>query len=211
MLYRLWARRYAPFYTFGGGFEGDRERSSSTNEFDTARTIGCVPFDKEGVGKAIGRSSGTDHWLWPGDRVFADVDAKVTVQARSLSTLRFVLHTEGSNPLVPLISPDIDTYVYLTVSMSETQLTLEGEVKGDDFPNAEVFVTDERRGAVLLFAYETTGGAVTGPVTRLMGSHAGRSLGSFSKRISLNGDGSIRGVMVNAGSQRAPIGGGPGR
>jgi hypothetical protein len=209
MQYVLWVRRYAPFYTFGGGFEGDGERGPSASEYVTARTIGCVIFGRRGIGKPVGSSSGTDHWLWPGDRVFADVRAKVTVQTRAHSTLRFILHTEGSNPLVPGISPDIDTDVHITVNMSDAGLALEGQVKGDDFPNAEVFITDEKRGAVLLFHYETTGGAISGPATHLMGSHSGQSLGGFVKRISLNGDGSIHGVLVNSGPHRVPIGAGP--
>lgn len=211
MQYTLWVRRYAPFDTFGGGFGGDRERSASTSEYDTARTIGRVTFGSAGVGKGVGGSSGTDHAFWPFDRVHADVGAEVTVQTRTITTLRFILHTTGSNPLVPLVSPDIDTYVHITVNMSKSQLTLKGEVKGDNFPNAEVFVTDSKGGAVLLSSFETDGGQTTGPIVRLWGGSADNLLSSFFKRISLNGDGSIRGVLVRCGSDLTPFDSGPKR
>lgn len=59
MEYTLVFRRYAPFETFGLGFEGDVRTGPSTNLKDTARTIGIIGFSPGRVGALTARSDGT--------------------------------------------------------------------------------------------------------------------------------------------------------
>ncbi len=57
--YSLVFRRYAPFATFGGGFEGDNRTVASTSLAATARTIGVIGFSPGSVGPLNTSSSGT--------------------------------------------------------------------------------------------------------------------------------------------------------
>jgi hypothetical protein len=190
MIYGLFFRRYAPFDTFGGGFEGDHRTAASTRLTDTARTVGALNFAPGNVGNMRGESSGTtfaglgayvERLL---GRHFSKVTSSVSVSTRSLDCLRFTAQTAGANPMVPG-APAIDTFLDMTVLFRKQALVLEGTLRGDSFPNAEVFVTDARGQSVLLLAYATDAGRNTGPMTRLAGDHSEQRLGSFHRRIAL--------------------------
>ena len=88
-------------------------------------------------------------------------------------------------------APSIDTYVDIHIVFRSQALVVSGSVRGDDFPNAEVFVTDAAGGSILLFEFGTTGGQSTGPIARLVGEHSSQILGTFSSRISLMRDGAF--------------------
>lgn len=181
MLYNFWFRRYAPFAEFGFGFEGDKRTAASTSFSDTARTSGGCSFGPNFVGPGYGTSSGTRHKLSQASAM-SKVTSSVTVATRSLSIVRFTAMTAGANPMVPG-APDIDTFVDLTATFRSSELILDGTVRGDTFPNAEVFVYDGVGKAKLLWDYTTTGGQDTGPMTRLAGSHSSTTLGTFSVRV----------------------------
>jgi hypothetical protein len=196
VIYTLAFRRYAPFDTFGGGFEGDSRSSGSTSLLATARTTGLVSFAPGNVGAPSASSSGTS-FKGAGARVErllgkhqSKVTSSVTVTTRSAGCVRFTAQTSGSNPMVPL-APDIDTYIDLSVSFGKASLDVVGKVRGDDFPNAEVFLLDAKGGAVMLFEYATTGGQTTGPMTRLAGSHRQQSLGDFAVRLPIRASGAF--------------------
>ena len=192
MLYSLWVRRYAPFDSFGGGYEGDGARGASTSMAVTARTIGGCSFGPGSVGPGTAKSSGTDHFLWPFSRAHAKVNADVSVQTSTTSTVRFILHTEGANPLAPPGAPDIDTFIHMSATFGPTAMHLDGEVRGDDFPNAEVFIYDGTGQSMMLFEFATDGGRNSGPFTRLFGAHSDQVIGSFCKHIALRSNGAIR-------------------
>ena len=61
MGYFLVFRRYAPFVTFGFGFEGDHRIGPSVSMQATARTIGVVPFQRGSVGLISATTSGTHY------------------------------------------------------------------------------------------------------------------------------------------------------
>ena len=87
--------------------------------------------------------------------------------------------------MVPM-APTIDTFVDAYVIFRERTLQIEGTVRGDDFPNAEVFVVDRMGGSVLLFDFKTSGGQQTGPMTRLWGAHEKQLLGQFFEKLMLD-------------------------
>ena len=180
-MYSLWFRRYAPFAEFGFGFEGDHRTSASTSFTDTARTSGGCSFGPGLVGPGYGTSSGTRHKL-SSSSAMSKVTSSVTVASRSLAQVRFTAMTAGANPMVPG-APDIDTFVDITASFGNSELSIEGKVRGDTFPNAEVFVVDGVGKAILLWDFATSGGQDTGPMTRLAGSHSDTALGTFFKRL----------------------------
>jgi hypothetical protein len=183
VIYTLFFRRYAPFATFGGGFEGDHRKSASTSLLATARTIGIVSFAPGNVGPVRGSSSGTA-FSGAGARVermlgrhFSKVTSTVTVSSRTIDHVRFSAQTAGANPIVPL-APTIDTFVDFDALFRDRALILSGTVRGDDFPNVEVFAVDAKGQSVLLFEFATSGGQNTGPITRLAGDHSNQTLGS---------------------------------
>jgi hypothetical protein len=97
--------------------------------------------------------------------------------------ISFTAYTAGSNPCVPG-APDIDTFVDLDAVFSMSSVVFSGKVRGDSFPNAEVWVYDGtvNPGYVLLFDFRTGGGQNTGPAT-LFGSGKSNVLGTFQVTI----------------------------
>jgi hypothetical protein len=180
----LLVRRYAPFATFGGGFEGDTRTEATTSPTATARTIGIVSFEPSGVLGFTSYSSGSTFegaGPWLAEKIgrhFSKVKAELSNVSVTPGTLSFTVHTAGANPLVPIVAPDIDTYVDFKVTFGDSP-RYEGTVRGDTFPNAEVFVVEPNMREVLLFDYRTAGGRNTGPLTRLAGDNSGVVLGHF--------------------------------
>jgi hypothetical protein len=77
-------------------------------------------------------------------------------------------------------APDIDTFIDFRAEWMGTGFRVHGLVRGDDFPNAEVFVLDPIGHGCLLFDGRTTGGQDTGPIMRLAGAYESRRLGLFN-------------------------------
>jgi hypothetical protein len=157
----------------------------------TARTIGIVPFERGSIGSIHAESSGTE-FLGLGEWVrrvagkhMSAVKCAISNPIAAANSLSFTASTAGANPMVPL-APDIDTYVDFRVEWIGAGVRFQGSVRGDDFPNAEVFVLDTKNTGCLVFDGRTTGGQDTGPITRLAGDHQGQRLGSFSCAISLS-------------------------
>jgi hypothetical protein len=192
--YAFFFRRYAPFESFGLGFEGDSRSGASTSLTATARTIGALNFAPGSVGELTGTSSGTTYTGFGArvsqllGRYHSKVTSSVSVKTRSTDCVRFTAQTAGANPMIPG-APDIDTYVDVEILFRPKALVISAAVRGDDFPNCEVFVTDSKGRACLLLDFATSGGRNTGPMTRLAGDNATQVIGSFSKRVPLLGGG----------------------
>ncbi|HTU64355.1 MAG TPA: hypothetical protein VMF52_00275 [Steroidobacteraceae bacterium] len=196
MNYGFFFRRYAPFESFGLGFEGDARESASTSLSATARTIGALQFSPGSVGDISGTSSGTSYAGLGAfvqralGRHVSKVTSSVAVRTRSVECVRFTAQTAGANPMIPG-APEIDTYVDAEIVFTPKSLAISGAVRGDNFPNCEVFVTDASGRGALLFAFATDGGQDTGPMTRLAGDGAGQVLGTFYKRVPLRKGGAF--------------------
>ncbi len=220
--YRLMIRRYAPFESFGGGFEGDNRQFSTKAEV-TSRTIGVVTFTPDGSTKpdGKGRSSGSA-WVGPwairqGDKSVKTSVGDVRVTITNISTTSagtaFTVQTSGNLPLKDVLlpksvattvdkanhlirpksarpegTPDIDTYLDFKVQASAGALDVQGVLRGDSFPNCEVFLLDAKGVAFPLLDYQTSGGA-GGPI-RLVVGHKDTQRASFpSRRVPLQPDG----------------------
>lgn len=189
MPFMLVFKRYAPFETFGGGFEGDNRTGPSSNRGATARTIGVVDFDIATVSpKMLGYSTGT-RWFKDAEMSFSKVTTQLTVGSTANGSTTFTAYTAGSNPCVPA-APDIDTFVDLTAKFAPGSVTFSGKVRGDAFPNAEVWVYDGTVGAkhVLLVDYRTGGDRNLGPAT-LFGTGASTTIATFNRTVLLGADG----------------------
>lgn len=203
--FALYFRRYAHFDVFGalpfyGGntvFYGDnRGPSTSIKANITSRTYCFVIFNRYGIIHSFADSSGTTahSHIWG----ILDGHSKVnhTVVRNTLNGpdfFGFKASTAGSNPLVPK-SPDINTFVDVKVDFgTPNRLNITGQVFGDNFPDLEVFLlsSGSHEHTALLLDGRTSGGAHTGPPTRIMGSHEHFLLGSFSSVLALNQKGEL--------------------
>lgn len=184
MTFLLVFRRYAPFAKFGLGFEGDHRVGASVSMQATARTWGIVPFERGSIGSMSGFSSGTQYVQWDWLRQvlgkhWSNVSSTETNKHISTNSISFTASTAGANPMLGGLAPDIDTFVDFRAHWHGSGVRFSGDIRGDDFPNAEVFVLDARTTGCLLFDGRTTGGQYTGPMTRLAGAHQRQILGHF--------------------------------
>jgi len=189
MGYLLVFRRYAPFGSFGFGFEGDHRAGPSISLLSTARTTGLVPFERRSVGSIKANSSGTQY-VGGGDRLrrlaghhYSKVSCAISNKSVFRDSISFIANTAGANPMIPA-APDIDTFVEMSATWVGAGVRFQGKVRGDDFPNVEVFVLDSNGLGCLLFDGRTTGRKNTGPIGRLAGSHESQILGAFFCSIS---------------------------
>jgi hypothetical protein len=192
MIYRLFVRRYAPFSSFGIAFHGDGRSGPSVSLKDTARTIGVVLFRRTGILGSHGLSSGTS-LAGPGASLgtaYATVSATISGFRPLSNGIAFTLATAGGNPMVPG-APDIDTFVDIELRWGAGVLSAAGQVRGDDFPNAEVFLKDAHGRGALLFDFRTGGGRHSGPFTRLYGAHATQVLGPIAITVPLDAAGNF--------------------
>lgn len=89
----------------------------------------------------------------------------------------------GGNPLVGG-GADIDVRLNARIQKATGFLTTSGNLMGDGFPNAEVFLRDAAGYAVLLHHYETLGDE-TGPYVYLPGGNS-RLMGAWGKALKMN-------------------------
>ncbi|MDR3101218.1 MAG: DUF3238 domain-containing protein, partial [Paraburkholderia sp.] len=192
--YALVIRRYAPFQQFGFGFEGDARTAASTALDATARTIGVVAFGADFLRPYPGGSSGTS-FTGLGARFRNLVGTRTSNVVLTLTRpvvggagVQFTAHTSGANPLVPH-APAIDTYVDFAARFQSGTVEFAGRVRGNNFPNAEVFVVDSKGNSVLLCDFRTSGRRNLGPTTRLFGQGEASTLGMFKRSAGVNSRG----------------------
>lgn len=166
--FTLNVRSYAPFVSFGGGFEGDN-RGPTTSSTVTSRIATRVAFNPQSgeIGKPASASSGTV-FLPLNTRAMAEPASSLTKASRLPNGFVIMMDISGSNPLVPG-APDIDLHVYLRVTLSPGRLNSSLSLRGDQFPNAEMFYTDGFGRSRMLLTFETAGGRHTGPAVYLPG------------------------------------------
>jgi hypothetical protein len=167
--FTLFVRAFAPFDTFGLLFHGDgATRRPTTSPCATARIHAWVGFNPLAgtIGQALARShESTYRWARHG----RTAQPQVKASAVKLSQGIFVqLDAWGANPLIP--SPDVDVRVRIEAASVAGRLNLSASMSGDLFPNFEVFLEDEAGKRRMVQAFETSGGAVSGPSTRLWGN-----------------------------------------
>lgn len=199
----LWLRCYAPFKSFGGGYDGDA-REESTDVTKTSRVVFVLTIDYARMSMAKPATARCDEshgrGLFPmlmslpamsaaGDWRHGVVtgrgNARFTILTEPVGRpgqgLAAAIHVWAGNPLVP-IAPDIDVQLNLKLKKDvDTALLASGNLMGDAFPNSELFLRDATGRTSLLHAYRTPGG-IYGPFSYLPGSNT-RPMGAFGKRL----------------------------
>ncbi|WP_415920990.1 hypothetical protein [Tateyamaria sp. SN6-1] len=180
MAYELIFKRYAPFSSFGGGFHGDGRSAPSVE--GSARVWGIVNFAVgAGVQSYEAKSSPTFHTLSPGSTSTQTPSMTVTATVNTPQRLTFVAHTAGSNPMVPG-APDIDTFIDFDMDMTGGAPEVSVRMRGDAFPNGEVFLRKDGGAVETLLDFQTTYGGLEGPFFHLMGTHSGTVLAECGTR-----------------------------
>jgi hypothetical protein len=162
---------YAPFKSFGGGFEGDA-RGPSTSEKATARVAMQIMFNTQLglIGKPSAMSS-ESKWLPLGLRATGEPRASLSRALRIPDGFDLLLDIAGANPLV-YKSADIDLHVAMKIVVKNRYFGVQAQLHGDSFPNAEMFVADQRGSARMLLTYETSSGPTLGPYVNLPGDRS---------------------------------------
>lgn len=202
---QIFVRAFAPFVSFGGGYAGDN-RQFTTDTRATARVRWVFTFSfatMQEVAALADSDRSHGHGWFPSLLAYsapfsASYEHDGTVGGKASSTSRetvesvgrpgtgFVLTGDiaGANPLVGGAA-DIDVQVSVKVIKREGKIEFSGNLTGDAFPDAEVFVRDAAGEAVMLHTFETEGTAETGPYKFLPG-HNHRPMGGFAKSVKVS-------------------------
>ena len=213
-------RSYAPFYEFGGPqvagyhmgkYEGDG-RGHSASLDATAREVqwtlvdmnkgvvldtSCASDPSRGSGllpAAVYELTGNGAREENGRLVKTarpnDCEAE---PARVDGDLRLSQHVGASMPLSNL-SPDIDVHTDFDLRMEEDRLHVSGRMTGDQFPSAEVVLTDPRGQTLLVHGYATSGGELSPYVELPFDGDA--DMGRFEMEVILDRDKNFIGVRA---------------
>lgn len=203
--YPIMVRAFAPFKKFGFGFHGDNRGYSNTPSFatdhgPTARVHQRILFDTD-------KSSLKSYaWSSPTFRTADHSGAKratpsvsftsnfVVKEDDGVKTFTFGSHVAGANPKTPKGTPDIDIFsnFEITENKESGYLAFSGNLKGDNFPATEAFVTDPS-GQSVFIGVGQIGPRVSknfGPFTELPGQNK-RPITSFNFLITVDNKGNF--------------------
>jgi hypothetical protein len=205
-------RRFAPFESFGGGFQGDAKSRHilaandgtggfSTDPNATSRTSLTIAVEGQAITQPRGHADLSRHPLLGEGRAEVRTMSTSTpasstdgeLDAQSAASMPLTL-ANGHLSFVPW-APDIDSDVELTYEQKPHALEVAGAVWGDRFPNAELFLSDRSQTSVMVGTFQTDAGA-TGPLLELFGAGArvpaSKPVG-FHAEIPLDPDGNFAG------------------
>ena len=200
--YPITIRAFAPFNYFGYGFHGDgKNRGFTTSSTATARVHQRINFDTDKTTlKTNIWSSPTSHRLIPGSLTETP---SVSIGKFSIAkngdsrTFKFDTHSKGANSMAPN-SPNIDVFSNFSITESDGLLTISGDLKGDNFPSTEAFITDPSGNNVFIGVGQIAKDVDknTGPFTELPEENK-RDITSFSFGITTDSDGNFTGVQYD--------------
>lgn len=189
-------RSYAPFKTFGPGFAnfyGDN-RGHSLDRGASYRTLASINYETE-IRQTTATGGRSRSHSVDGRK---DAISETHISNRSKDN-NIDVHSYGNNA-AQKGSWDIDQFTKLTVNMEgdskkDHVLGLKGTVSGDDFPNQESMIYDNKGNGLWLGNYETSGGSLTGPTLGLARENEGDVHIKIDIRIKVNKDGVFQGVI----------------
>jgi hypothetical protein len=186
----LYVRSFAPWQWFGiepppyacadNCFHGD-DRSFTTSLSVTSRISGKIQFRLPGM-TIYGTPTATSS---PSVDVYGRTKTAVDTITTTSQGGMLNMHFSGANPLIwpQSLSPDIDTRLDLIGSVDaapDGQVCYYGNLYGDQFPDAEVFVVNSQNQATTLLTFTTPGGPNSGPIKYLPGDGID-NMGTFSR------------------------------
>lgn len=194
--YPITIRSFAPMNYFGLGFHGDgSNRGFTTSSTATARVHQRINFDTDKTQLSVSAwSSRSSHRLLPGTltgRPSVSIGTFSITNNSDSKTFDFDTHSAGSNPYIAG-SPPINVFSSFSITESDGLLSVSGELKGDNFPSTEAFITDPKGSNVFIGVgfYEGS------PFSSLEGENK-RDITSFSFGITTDKKGNFTGVQYN--------------
>ncbi|UKB84404.1 hypothetical protein LF887_01775 [Chryseobacterium sp. MEBOG06] len=191
--YPIYIRAFAPFKTFGMGFDGDGEnRGYTTSLSATSRLSQSYIMDPSThkYTNLVTKSDPSHHPIF-GTKTASDDKGSVSdfiykVNKDGSNTISWTSTMAGHNPLIPL-SPNINvkTKFSLTENTKTGTLDIMAQQFGDRFPAAETFIQDTKGNALFIGVSPYDGN----PYTSLPGEDNDRSMmtANFSVNIDKNG------------------------
>lgn len=200
--YPIHVRSFAPFSTFGGGFEGDgakrgystalgkgeggRVTSRMQHVFTVDPTAGSFKagntWSNESSHPLLGKATAAPQANISGFNVIKDKEGN--------STISFTANMSAANPLVPG-SPDIDVHTKftLTENVKAGTLNVNAVQTGDAFPSAETFIGDTKGNQLFIGVSP----AIGNPYTSLPGDGENKMMAA-NFNITLDKNGVFTGV-----------------
>ena len=200
-------RSFAPFKTFGllDAWYGDNRgfSNSVTDASSRIRQVSSYETDtRSGLTAAYGSFSRSVYGAYAYSEAYVNGGATAPIEGGSINT-----HLYGNNDAVfPYIDGgptwDIDLHSNLDISVTDGEngnqiLSIVGTVSGDQFPNAEGFVTDTDGNSIFLGIFATESGPIKGPIITLAGDK-NASMFDVNISIQVNQDGIFQGVWENS-------------
>ena len=205
--YPIHIRFFAPFKSFGGGFDGDgvnrgfstapgkAEGGTVTSRMQHKFTVDPTAA-KINVGNAWSDESSHPLLGKATAKTEANISAfKSTTDKNGNSTASFTANMAAANPLVPG-SPDIDVKTQFTLTENQKAGTLNVNVtqKGDAFPAAETFIGDTKGNQIFIGVSP----AIGNPYTSLPGDGVKKMM-SANFTITMDAEGVFAGVVYGSG------------
>jgi RHS repeat-associated protein len=201
--YPITIRAFAPFKEFGFGFHGDGRGYSTGNvsarvhqriDFDTDKTSLTAKAWSSPTFKtnnpAGAKTATPDLWFTKDMSIAGNGDSK---------TFEFGTHVAAGNPKTPPGTPDIDIFSDFSITENKKAgtLSVSGNLKGDNFPSTEAFITDPNGNNVFVGVGQIASGVGKnmGPFTELPGTNK-RPITSFNFTITTDQQGNFTGVQV---------------
>ena len=204
--YPVHIRSFAPFKTFGGGFDGDNRGYSTAAGKGEGGSVTSRVQQTFTVDPAKGTITGERTWSDqshhpilgretenPTGSVEASYGCSPDKNSATISA-----EMSGENPLVKpsFISPDIDvkSSLNLVEDLKAGTLTVSANMKGDAFPAAEMFIGDTKGQQLMIIASPAQGN----PMMSLPGDN-NKPMGSANFTITINPKGEFTGVVTGTG------------
>lgn len=156
--YPIYIRAFAPFKTFGKGFDGDGEKRGYTTSLSATSRLSQSYIMDPSTHKYTNLVTKSDpsHHPWFGTKTAADDKGSISdfvykVNKDGSNTISWTSTMAGHNPLIPA-SPDIDvkTKFSLTENTKTGTLDIMAQQFGDRFPAAETFILDTKGNALFI-------------------------------------------------------------
>jgi len=200
-------RSFAPFNSFGPGnlWKGDGSNRSFTSNTAGSRISMATNYETEtqvANSTAYGAMSISRYGAYAySDAYLNDGQRNVTSTGNNLN-LHLYGKLEAVIPNIPgasspggRMSPtwDIDVHTNLSIDASDGVLSISGQIRGDQFPSAEAFVSDDCGTSIMLGTFATSGGRQLGPIKDLAGDRD-LPMMDVNIKLSVGEDGAFQGV-----------------
>jgi hypothetical protein len=201
-------RSFAPFPYFGPGnlWKGDGTNRRFTTNAASSRISMVTNYETE---TKVARSTALGAWSSSKYGAFSYSKAYLNSGKQSVTSQgsNIDIHLYGKNeafyssPAIGVPSPggrlsptwDIDIHNKLNISTSDGVLSISGQVRGDKFPSAEAFVSDDFGTAIFLGVAPTSGDRQWGPLRELAGDR-NLPMIDVNVRIAVGDNGAFQGV-----------------